>query len=311
MLKIGGFLILLLLGVVGELCAADLSSRQTIFLDDLNNVVSTANSSTTPLTSGSSFTGTFQEVLKYSHLIILVFADEVSATDGLEIQWSTDGTNIDDTDNFTIPANNGKVFSFAMQAKYVRVKYTNGATGQAAFRLQTLLKILPGKGSTHRLNDNLSGEDDAEIVKAIISGDDGTGTFMNAKVDGIGRLLVSDVATTPLATTEVVQTAQTSTNGSVDTIYTITNGSTLTIQLFQAGAEANSIGGSKVELFEDPEGDLSPLTLISAVYINGSSFQNNITSAFTGDGTRRIVMRRTALAGSAREIFGRWKGYEE
>lgn len=274
-------------------------------------IVSTGNSSSATLNAAGVFTGTTEEILPYAQITVMVKASHASATDGLSIQWSSDGTNFDDTDVFTIPANKGKVFTFGAQARYFRVVYTNGGTNQTFFRLHTTLKMFSQKPSTHRIQDTISTDDDAEIVKAIITGDDGQGNFANVRVDNIGRLLVSDIATTPTATTEIVQAALTSTNGSVDTIYTITNGKMLTIQLFQAGAEANSIGGSKVTLYEDPNGDLSVLNLISVIYVNGTSFQNNITSSFTGNGTRRIVLRRTALAGASREIFGRWKGYEE
>ncbi len=138
-------------------------------------------------------------------------------------------------------------------------------------------------------------------------------TQVAAKVDNSGRLQITSVAATPIDTTEVVQVAQgdVSSGSPQDTIYTITNGDTLNIQTLQAGAEENTTGGSKIELYEDPNGDLSTLNLIAAIYVNGNSSQDDISQSFEGDGTRRIVLRRTAIAGAAREVFGRWKGFEE
>lgn len=132
-----------------------------------------------------------------------------------------------------------------------------------------------------------------------------------AKVDSSGRLLVSQEAATPADTTEVRQTAQSSINSAADTIYTITNGKTLTIQILSAGSEANTTGGSKVELYEDPNGNLTGMVLISVIYVNGNSFQNSLSISYVGNGTRRIVMRRNAFAGASREVFGSWKGFEQ
>ena len=97
--------------------------------------------------------------------------------------------------------------------------------------------------------------DQESISKTMIYGDN-AGTETKLSVDSAGRLLTSDVAATPVNTTEVVQVALTSTNSAsgVDTAYTITNGKTLRIQILQAGAEADPTAGSKVTLFEDPNG---------------------------------------------------------
>lgn len=131
-----------------------------------------------------------------------------------------------------------------------------------------------------------------------------------AKIDSSGRLLVSPEAATPSDTTEVIRVAQSSINSDQDTIYSITNGKVLTLQIFQAGAELNSIGGSKISLYEDPNGNLSVLNLITVLYVNGASAEASLSTSFSGNGTRRIVMRRSVFAGSSREVFGRFKGFE-
>ena len=122
----------------------------------------------------------------------------------------------------------------------------------------------------------------------------------------------SDVAT-PADTTEVIITGRSSTNSTtgIDAYHTITNGKFLNFQLFEACAESNSIGGSVVEIYDDPNGDLSVLTLISVMYVNGASYQYTLSDVLEGDGTRRIVLRRKVFSGSSREIFGRIKGFEQ
>src|SRR3972149_3524277 len=81
------------------------------------NVVDLANSTATPLGTGAIFTGTAVEVKDISTITLLVFSDVASATDGLQVQWSTDGTNWDDDDKLTIPANDGKFFTFGPEAR--------------------------------------------------------------------------------------------------------------------------------------------------------------------------------------------------
>ena len=276
------------------------------------NRVSSVNSTTSTLTANSTFTGSWEDVLEFSHITIQVIVSHVSATDGLQIQWSSDSSNIDGIDTFTIPANTGKVFTFGPQARYMRIVYTNNSTNQTSFRLHTVLKLHLQKPSTHRINDDLSPEDDAEIVKAVLTAEDNAGIFKNLRSDSAGRLLISSDVTTPIDTTEVVVSDIGNVSGTpVDTYYTITNGKTLTLQLFQAGAEANSIGGSKVSLYYDPNANLTGMTLLTVIYVNGSSFENSISTSLVGNGTRRLVLRRETFAGSGREIFGRAKGFEQ
>jgi hypothetical protein len=154
--------------------------------------VSTENSSSTPLIADAVFTGTAVETFAYAVIVVSIFADQVSATDGLAIEQSTDGTNWDHCDNFTIPASTGKTFSFQPAARYLRVIYTNGGTGQGAFRLQTTLKKTYVKPSSHRIQDSIVDDDDAELTKAVITGKDPNGTFRNVNTTEDGDLSISD-----------------------------------------------------------------------------------------------------------------------
>src|SRR5262249_19103948 len=92
--------------------------------------VSSANSSAVALGGGATFTGTSVSTLNYGSIAVSVFADQASATDGLSVEQSSNGTNWDITDTFTIPASTGRPFVVAVQASFARVRYTNGATPQ-------------------------------------------------------------------------------------------------------------------------------------------------------------------------------------
>ena len=71
-----------------------------------------------------------------------------------------------------------------------------------------------------------------------------------------------------------------------------------------------SVGGH-VELYEDPNGDKSVMNLIDAIFVNGSSAQKDLNITYTGDGTRRIILRRRNFGGGSYEVVCRWAGYEE
>ena len=179
------------------------------------NVLSSANSSSVPLGIGATFTGTSEEVLSYATISIATFSDQASATDGLSLEFSVDGVNWDHVDVYTVLANSGKVYTLGPSARYFRVRYTNGGTAQTIFRLQTIYRIEPPKPSSHRLKDSLVTDDDAELVKAILTGEDAdvSGQFLLVKAKN-GRLLVDQESTTPTSTT----IAQFVTNGKVYTV---------------------------------------------------------------------------------------------
>jgi len=131
-----------------------------------NGVISTASGSATALAANAAYTGTAEDVTEFADVRVVVFADQASAVDGLQIQQSSNGTNWDMIDAFTIPAGVGKVFSVAVSAKFMRLVYTNGATAQAAFRLQVKLHKSYGKGSSARPQDARTNDNDFEEMLA-------------------------------------------------------------------------------------------------------------------------------------------------
>lgn len=153
--------------------------------------IDSSNSTSTPLGAGATFTGTGIETLPYAVIVVSLFADQISATDGLKIEQSTDNINWDHCDEFTIPVSTGKTFSVQPQARYLRVLYTNGATPQAVFRLQTSLKKTYVKPSSHRIQDAIVSQDDAELVKAVITGENPGGAFVNFQSTTSGNFKMS------------------------------------------------------------------------------------------------------------------------
>ncbi|MBT3582786.1 hypothetical protein HN510_03125 [Candidatus Woesearchaeota archaeon] len=154
---------------------------------------STLNSHAEFLLANVTFTGTAEDIKNESVIIVTVKSDKASATDGLSIQWSPDGINWDGSDVFTIPAATQKTFTFQPVNRYFRVVYTNGGDDQTYFRLQTQLKSSYIKPSSHRIQDAIIDEDDAELVTNVNKAKKPDGTFVNIGATASGNLRVTDV----------------------------------------------------------------------------------------------------------------------
>lgn len=287
--------------------AVDSSGRVLV---TAGGVVSPGNSTTTPLGIGATFTGTAESCLSISHIIIMVKSDQPSATKGLKVEVSADGTTWNTLEEFTVPANKLKVYTLGPAGAFFRVRYTNNSVAQSSFLLQTTLKPFSQKASTHVISDSIADEDDAELVKAVITGVTETGVFKNAKVSDDGFLkVVLPPPTAPSGSTSVQTLADSSMSGTVDTLYVIPNGSTLKIQQLRAGSQRTTSGGTKVELYYDPAGTGVGMTLIDKLYTDGSSANSALDIEFVGDGTRAIRLRRVNFGGGSVEIFAAWRGY--
>lgn len=189
------FVILLLVvsGFILIAAGVEIVPRIGEFLDGMLTVISlgkngTSNSTTIPLEADAVFTGEWDTTKDYNSIIITVTTDKASATDGLMVEWSDDGINKVQDDVFTISANTGKVFTFAPAGHYMRLVYTNGDTTQTSFSLHAMMKQGGILGSSHRIQDSIIDEDDAELVKSVLTGITDEGVFINIKAAEPGDL---------------------------------------------------------------------------------------------------------------------------
>jgi hypothetical protein len=147
--------------------ATDVSSSAPLPTTESDGgTISAVNSTTSTLTSGSVFTGTGEDVSDYASITVTLIASHVSATDGLQLQQSHDNTNWDYVDSYTIPATTGKQYAQQVSARYFRVVYTNGGTGQTTFRLQTIFHKFLIPTSVIRPQDARTNETDVQEVMA-------------------------------------------------------------------------------------------------------------------------------------------------
>lgn len=156
--------------------------------------ISTNNSSTANLGSGAVFTGTADDVATYSEIRVSIFSSHASATDGLSLQQSSDSTNWDITDTYTMSAASGKTVVVPRQARYFRLVYTNGGTLTTSLRIQTILNRSGAATSSQRASDAYTNETDLVQNQAFLMGYNGT-TWDRIRTVGTGVVSASSVLT--------------------------------------------------------------------------------------------------------------------
>lgn len=221
------------------------------------NDVDSGNSTTTPLLSSATFTGTGKDILEYSAVTVTFFADQDSVAEGMRVEFSTDNINWDISHRHDYISGSGRTFQFAAHTKYFRVVFINGATGQGVFRVQSVLHYNNVLTTIHRLDENESPDTSAQIVKAtLIAQKTGTGDFIPIQSTAGGTLKVSieesngDITGGGTEATALRVTMASDSTGllSVDDnggSLTVDNGGTFAVQAAQAGTwNLNNISGA-------------------------------------------------------------------
>lgn len=128
----------------------------------------------------------------YSYVAINLQTDE----DGtLTFEFSQDGTNWSEypTVDFTVASGINEVHGAWKGTRYVRPKFV-GTGGRSFFRLRTMYSYAPVTLSAP-LNQPIGADSDAAIVKALNVGQNPTGSYVNAKLDGVAFQTVANLAT--------------------------------------------------------------------------------------------------------------------
>ena len=158
----------------------------------IENIIDSNNSTSTPLAGDATFTGTSTDVTRFSNLTVQLFADQDSATDGMKFQFSVDGTNWDESNDFTFTSNETRRFQFGIHANYFRVIFINGSTIQGAFRVQTIFHVVSQPITTiHRISDVISADNSAQLMKTVLTGLSPAGDFKNVLVTNSGNQKIS------------------------------------------------------------------------------------------------------------------------
>jgi hypothetical protein len=177
--------------MAGSLSVTVASDQSTLAVSPISGVVDPTNSSTTPLGIGGVFTGAAFDITGYVAINVNVMSDVPSATNGVTLQVSPDGTNWDHSHSTTYTAATGVGYIFNAEARYARVVYTNGAAAQSFFRLQTIFKNTLTKSSLYTLSQSVNSNMFAELGRSVITGETtgGGGGYVNVKVNPSGALV--------------------------------------------------------------------------------------------------------------------------
>jgi hypothetical protein len=157
-----------------------------------NGFLDAGNSSTTPLGIGGVFTGTAFDITKYAAINVNVKSDVASAAGGVKVEFSPDGTNWDHSHQTTYTAATGVGYVFNAEYRFARIVYTNGASAQTVFRLQTIFKTTLVTSSLYTLSQSVNSNMFAVLGRNIIAGETtgGGGGYVNVKVNPSGALTV-------------------------------------------------------------------------------------------------------------------------
>lgn len=162
------------------------------------SVVSTNNSTTTPLGSSATFTGTSDDARDYMAITVNIFASHDSATDGVVFEWSPNGTDWDASAAYTYEASlGGRTWQLSPRARYFRLRYTNGGTNQTSFRVQAILRPFAVQEQKRPINSDLRIDAPASLTRAILTGYStaGGGAFANVKVNPSGAVVIDGSGT--------------------------------------------------------------------------------------------------------------------
>jgi hypothetical protein len=126
-------------------------------------MVSSANSSSTPLNASTTFTGTSEDVASFPSLVVACKTDQ----DGqLFVDFSIDGTNWDSTLTFDVTADVNEVHRITITRRYFRVRFTNTSlSNQTYLRLQCLLGSY--QSLTSSLNSTIQQDADTLVVRPL------------------------------------------------------------------------------------------------------------------------------------------------
>jgi hypothetical protein len=154
------------------------------------SVLDPNNATTTPLGIGGVFTGTAFDITNFSCINVYVVSNVNSATNGLTVEFSSDGTNWDHSHSTTYTSG-GKGFIFNCEGRYARIVFTNGGVAQSTFRLQTIFKSMIVPSSLYTLSQTINSNMFAELKRSVITGETtgGGGGYVNVKVNPSGSLV--------------------------------------------------------------------------------------------------------------------------
>jgi hypothetical protein len=151
-------------------------------------VLSTLNTTTTPINDGITFTGT-GELNDYSDVMVSCKTDRAGV---IYFDFSNDGVNWDTfpTNGFNVSANIHEFHTAVKGGRYFRVRLVNNSGGnQTYLRLYTYYGVY--RQGNLPLNQSISSDADALITRGVLVGSTDNGKYINVPVTAEGHLEVA------------------------------------------------------------------------------------------------------------------------
>ena len=155
------------------------------------SVMDSNNSTTSTLGVDATYTGTSTDVTEYNAVYIQVYSDVASATDGIKLQTSNDGTNWDHEHTYTLTAGETKHLEESLISQYYRVVYVNGGTGQSTFRMSAKLLKTASNLHYHPIEKTITGDHPASVQRSILAAKKPDTSYTNIDCTAGGNLKVS------------------------------------------------------------------------------------------------------------------------
>lgn len=194
----------------------DVLTMPTTTVTPLAAVVSTVNSTTTPLADNATFTGTWEDITDYDFIEATLYTTHDSATNGAKIQLSTDGGTTTEKELANTLTGGVGAFAYSIPVTaftHFRIVYTNGATTQTAFRLRVVKQKGASPVPIAPIGVGIDATYSGMLTRAVLAGQLPSGVVGNLGVTSGGFLKVDlsqhDVDTPIKALTSIKATQQT------------------------------------------------------------------------------------------------------
>lgn len=163
------------------------------YTPEIKNKISILNSTIiTPISGGTIFQGTGEDVSKYGRVGISVWTPFGESTDGiLTIEVSRDNVNWGGPTRDYADTSIAQPHMWNIVEKYFRIKYTQGTTSATTLQIQTQYSVNSSVNLGQQLNDVPLAEHEGINVKAILAGRVENNTFKNINATSDGSLNVS------------------------------------------------------------------------------------------------------------------------
>jgi hypothetical protein len=287
-------------GSAVQVLKTDAAGELQVDIQSITGTVDASNTTTVALAGGAVFTGSWVENKNYAAIALGIKADQNSATDGLEMQFSNDGSTVHHSHYYTyLTASGGIGYSFQPEFRYYRVKFTNGAVAQSSFTLSTTTRHVPVFPSQYRVNHTITGESQVLLTRGVITGETtgGGGGFVNVKVNPSGALVteasiasIADVdgqKTMALSFPVVIASDQSAVPASQSGTWNINNVSgTISLPTGAATAARQDTGNNYLQTI-----DIDTGIIRSAVTTNGATSNAEVMQIGGSTGSSTYILK--------------------